>query len=127
MEDLEKQGDILIVSDDESEQKFLQFLLGKKEYNCLVTENINEALSYLQHDKVDLFICKEKLFLHSDRDELEKIEQEMDKVTVLMLAFNGCIYWSRDGRPTFYKSVDYFIQTPVGVPELSRALKEIFG
>ena len=90
-------------------------------------KNINETLSYLQNDKVDLFICKEKLFLHSDRGELEKIEQEMDKVTVLMLALNGCIYWSRDGRPTFYKSVDYFIQTPVGVPELSRALEEIFG
>lgn len=47
---------ILIVDDSESIRKLVQFNLSKADYNVLVANNGQEALSYFNGDRIDLLI-----------------------------------------------------------------------
>ena len=111
-------ANILIVSNNTDERQLLKLILEKQGHCCIVTENIKEALRCFQSDSVDLMIFKEIQFVKSGNEDLGKIESEMAKRGVLMLRFNGCIYWGGHPIPKFYDLVDVYVDSPPIIGDL---------
>jgi DNA-binding NtrC family response regulator len=115
-------AEILIISENADERKLLELVLEQAGHHCISAATIAQALSYLQSMSIDLLIFPEIFFAHSNENELRKIEVEMQKIGVLMLSINGCIYWG-DQEPAFYDFIDNATSSPPEIKDLLNVVR----
>jgi len=76
---------ILIVDDDKSILSIFEFILNKKQYNCITSDNYSKALNLFNENSVDLVFIDARLKEDSGLDLFADLKKSVPGMPIILM------------------------------------------